>query len=230
MPRYKLRVPEEGAILHGDGFAAVAATKDAAREYLEDYVGEPVPYLHSYIGSCRVVYARDYENGDCHDGAEPGDTTIDYRTDNGRDLRPHECRVWEVGAPRLALWKMELLPPLPIAPETIPVGAPVRHHRLGSGECAGSAFRACGQWFLPCAFDGRAIACEIRARGFGVYYSAAYGSDWAPPPPRYRLTINGEHVADGSEHRLHDLVDIREARLRAEWEAEQDREREAAIA
>jgi hypothetical protein len=55
MARYKLRVPSAGDRLYGDGDTVVVAdTREQAREFFEEDRGEPCPYLHSYIGHCRV--------------------------------------------------------------------------------------------------------------------------------------------------------------------------------
>lgn len=50
MTRYRLRVPQAGDTLYGDGIGIVADTLDEARELWEDYDGEPAIYVHSYIG------------------------------------------------------------------------------------------------------------------------------------------------------------------------------------
>lgn len=230
MPRYKLRVPQPGESLnldYGDEGIVADAESDARVAWEYEY-GEPAPqYLHSEIGRCQVVYARDVENGDCAEDSEPGDTNWWLGDDDGRELRANEFRCWLAGPPRVH-WEMKPSAPLPIAPDTIPAGAPVRHERLGRGETVAPAFKACGQWYLPCSFDGKQRSCEIRARAFGVYYSAVYGSAWPPPPQRYRLTVAGEFVAEGTERMLDVLRAARISRLDAEWEAEQDQLRSVA--
>jgi hypothetical protein len=230
MARYKLRVPQPGDFLYGDGDTGVVAdTREEARQFLADDSGEFVPYLHSYIGSCRVVYKRDFDSCDCHDGAEPGDTTVDYCADDGRELRPHECRVWMSGPPPgLAAWSMKPIRE-PIDPAVIPVGTSAYHRRIGQGVTAGPGYVVGHWWYIPIEFrrwDGRVFApwktlnCKVACIGI------LPGLSW--PKSKYRLEINGEHIADGSERALHTLVDIRVARLNAEWEAQQDRELQAA--
>ena len=224
MARYKLRVPGLGTVLYGDTDTAIVAdTRESAREFFEDESGEPTPYLHSYIGSCRVAYKRDIEAGDCHEDAEPGDTTVDYLHDSGRELRPNECRVWMLGPPPLD-WRMEPLPQEPISPDEIPVGTSAYHKRIGSGKTASKGYAVGPRWFIDIAFQrfergrwvvDRTLACSVATIGI------LPGLTW--PRRRYRLTVAGEHVADGYEDALQTLRDVRIARLDAEWEAEQDR-------
>lgn len=226
MARYKLRVPEAGDWLYGDGDDAVVAdTREQARESFEEERGEPAPYLHSYIGRCRVVYKRDVENGDAHEDAEPGDTTVDYCRDDDRELAWSECRVWVLGPPTLAHWEMKPILDEPVTADEIPVGVGVHHRRLGSGRTVGPGYVVGLWWYLPVEFGwprfdtGVVRNCKVACVSVNRWRN-----------PRYRLTINGEHIADGSQRMLSVLADLRQTRLAAEWEAEQDREREAAAA
>lgn len=225
MPRYKLRVPEAGTMLYGDGYsdrAMVADTLSEARDLWEDYEGERPIYLHSLIGVCGVVYKRDIDNGDAHEDAEPGDTTVWYADDDGRDLRAHECRVWMLGAPS-PHWEMKPMEPLPIPWREIPVGMGVRHLVWGWGEVCGPLrpWRASRFPIVPVRFDDGRRA-DLFLGQITLYYSAVYGKGPKPPPTRYRLTVAGELVAEGvTERTAQDLLALRRARLRAEWEAEQ---------
>lgn len=225
MPRYKLSVPENGATLYGDDTAIVADTIEEARDYWEDWDGEPAIYLHSYVGVCRIVYKRDVDNGDCHEDAEPGDTTLDYVDDTGQDLGPNEVRVWMRGAPHLCHWRMEPLPREPVHPREIPVGCSVYHPVLGSGRTVARALHRRGVWRLPVRFarPPHSPRFGVEVNVFAVHIHGTHGRNGWPGPPKYRLTIGDEHVADGDQERLRDLADIRSTRLRNEWEAEQAR-------
>lgn len=225
MPRYKLRVPTSGDWLYGDGDRAVVAdTREEAREHFEEYFGEPAPYLHSYIGRCRIVYKRDVEAGDCHEDAEPGDTTVDYRRDDGGDLAPADVRVWMLGPPPVD-WRMETLPPEEITADSIPTGVSVHHRRIGSGKTTGPGYIVGRWWYLPVEFERfergvrlpwKTLACKVST------IMVMPGRDW--PQRKFRLTVAGEFVAEGTEDALRSLRDVRVARLNAEWEAAQDRE------
>jgi hypothetical protein len=219
MARYKLSVPLPGTMLYGDGDgdqAMVADTHEQARELWEEWTEEPQPFLHSYIGSCRVVYKRDIDGGDCHEDAEPGDTTLDYLRDDGRELRPHEVRVWMLGPPPVD-WRIESLPPEPVAPDEIPIGTSVHHKRLGSGRTVSRAHHLGGRrWMVDVDFGWpkpqRRLACSVTAVGFMP------SRNW--PPRRVRLTVAGDVIAEGvTESTAEVLRGIRVARLEAEWEA-----------
>lgn len=229
MPRYKLRVPGPGDWLHGDSEPAVVAdTREQARTEYEDYTGEAAPYLHSLIGRCRVVYKRDVEGGDCHEDAEPGDTTVDFVADDGRELDAFECRVWVLGPPPVQ-WSMKPLQPEPITPDTVPVGTSAYHQRIGSGHTVAPGYVVGRRWFIDIAFQrlergrwvvDRTLACSVAT--VGILPSRGW------PRVRYRLTVAGEFVADGERDALETLRAIRVDRLNAEWEAEQDRQAVAA--
>lgn len=225
MPRYKLRVPEPGDWLYGDGDkAVVAATREEARSYYEDYYDEPAPYLHSRIGRCRVVYKRDVEAGDCHEDAEPGDTTVDYLRDDGRDLGPGECRVWELGPPPVA-WRMDSLPQEEITADMIPPGTSAYHKRIGSGKTVAPGYVVRKRWFIDIEFQrfergrwvpDRTLACSVAT--IGILPSRGW------PERKYRLTVAGEFIAEGTEAALRALRDARIGGINAEWKAQQDRE------
>lgn len=221
MARYKLRIPQTGDVLYGDGRAIVADTLDEARAEWEHEDCEPVIYLHSSIGQCRVVYARDVENGECHEDAEAGDTTVDYMPDTGRDLAANEVRCWERGGPSWR-WDMRPLPRLPIPWRQIPVGMTARHRVWGEGEvCARPrAWRGYAP-LIPVRFaDGR--RADLMLGQIELFYGVTIGTRCPPPPPRYELTVEGDVVASGvTERTATVLLDMRCARLTAEWEAEQ---------
>lgn len=219
MPRYKLNVPPPGTMLYGESYddrAMVADSHEQARELWEEWTEEPQPFLYSYVGRCRVVYKRDVESGDCHEDAEPGDTTLDYTRDNGRDLAANECRVWMLGPPPVD-WRIEPLPPEPVAPDEIPIGTSVHHKRLGSGRTVSKAQHLGGRrWMIDVDFGWpkpeRRVACSVTAVGFMP------SRNW--PPRRVRLTVAGEVVAEGvTDATAEALRGIRCARLDAEWKA-----------
>lgn len=225
MARYKLRVPTSGDWLYGDGDSAVVAnTREEARQYFQEERDEPAPYVHSHIGRCRVLYKRDVENDFVFDGAEPGDTQIDYCHDDGRELASNECRVWMLGPPPVD-WRMESLPPEEITADTIPPGTSAYHKRIGQGKTVAPGYVVGKRWFIDVAFKRfergqwvteRILACSLATIGI------LPGRDW--PPRKYRLTVAGEFIAEGTERVLEGLRAIRIDRLNAEWEAEQDRE------
>lgn len=220
MPRYKLSVPQTGDMLHGEVDAAVADTIDEARVIFEDYDGEPCIYLHSHIGLCRVVYARDVDNGDCHDDAEPGDTTIDHEPDDGRELATHEIRYWERGAPSID-WRMTPSP-APIPWRKIPVGMTARHAVWGEGKvCAPPRPWRGYAPLIPVLFaDGRRAGLLLGQ--IALYYGVTVNDPCRPPATRYELSVAGEVVATGVHERTAEILrDMRIARLTAEWEAEQ---------
>lgn len=220
MPRYKLCIPQAGDMLYGDGDCIVADTLDDARAYWEDWTGEPVVYLHSHIGRCRVVFAADVENGDCHDDAEAGDTTIDYIDDDGRDLAENEVRCWEQGAPS-PHWTFDYSPPEPVCITTVPVGAPVYHRVLGSGRVVMPARKGRHGWRLPVRFGWPDLSGPVRPMMLGQIILNAT-MDWPGDTRRVTLSVAGEIVATGVRERTAEVLrDMRRARLRAEWEAGQ---------
>lgn len=213
MPRYKLNVPTAGDYLYSDGYtdsAVVADTIDEARELLESFE------VHSYIGCCRVVYAADVENGDCHEDAEPGDTTVDYCADDGREeLEPHQCRVWMTGPPTF-WWQLEPLPPDPIHPSEVPIGCSIHVDGRGSTRTTTEPWEADGRWLTEVAVwpDGRQ-RFEICLTLDSVHILPT--GSW--PEVRYRLTVEGE-VAEGSKDEMEWLrgwaIEAREDQWRRE--------------
>lgn len=232
MARYKLRVPVAGTWLYGDGPEAVVAdTIDEAREMFLAERDDPAIYLHSSIGRCRVVYARDVESGDCHEDAEPGDTTIDYLPDTGRDLKAGEVRVWQLGWQGPS-WEMAPATPLPIAWQDIPVGAGAQHAVLGWGEvCAPlRLWRASGCPVVPVLFDSGERR-DLFLGQISLFHTVTFGGAFPAPPPRYRVTVAGELVVENAERwTAEGLLDARLTRLRNEWEAEQYAAWERAVA
>lgn len=228
MARYKLRVPQAGDMLYGDGNCIVADTLVGARAFWEDETGEPAIYLHSYIGRCRIVYASDVENGDCHEDAEAGDTTVDYCRDDGRDLAEDEVRCWEQGAPR-PHWHFDYSPPEPVCITTVPVGAPVYHRVLGSGRVVMPARKGRHGWRLPVRFGWPDLSGPVRLMMLGqVIVNATL--TWPPDMRRVTVSVDGEVVATGVRERTAEVLrDMRCARLRAEWEAEQFAAYEASL-
>ena len=96
--RYKLKVIDKGDYVHMDdgGLAFRADTEDEARAMFLDYGYEPheVEKMHSFTLLPRIVYARDVEAGDCHEDAEPGDTTYDSTARTDAD---GAIKVWATG-------------------------------------------------------------------------------------------------------------------------------------
>jgi hypothetical protein len=88
-----------GDYLYGDGGEViyVCDTAQEALAFFEEEMGERPEWVHSEVLRARVVYAADVEAGECHEDAEPGDTTYDYVTRERRPLRElgeNEVRVW----------------------------------------------------------------------------------------------------------------------------------------
>lgn len=217
MTRYKVRLPDDGEVLYGDGgeYFAVADNDALAREILGEHTDEPPVFVHALTARFSAVYKRDIDACDAFDGAEPGDTM--WRIFGGEPDGPNDVRVWAAGAPRLARWRMAPVPPEPVSPADIPIGVRVHHHRLGSGRTLAPGRKVHGWWYLDVAW-GWPTATSEKACKVSLL-SVLPSLNW--PRPVYRLEIDGERVADGGEDALRTLVDIREARLRAEWEAEQ---------
>src|ERR1700756_149501 len=104
MPKYKLRLPGEGDYLDCEGEPVYVgeSAADALTFYTDEYEYLEVEWVHPEILRGRIVYARDIENGDCHEDSVPGDSTFDYVTsDPVNALRPlcdGEVRTWPAGA------------------------------------------------------------------------------------------------------------------------------------
>lgn len=211
MPRYKLRPVEYGETVWLDtgDMCAVAETIEEARDLFAEHDDRPM-YLHPAVAVHRIVYARDIEDGDCHDGAEPGDTTFTVR--DGDPTHDSDRRVWMLGAPALCTWRMTP-ERRSVNPRDIPVGAVITHPRLGHGEMSGDAQAIDGRWWLPVRFADRERLCK--ASTIHILPTVR----WAPESV-YRLEIDGETVAEGDQWAMQTLLDIRESRLRSEWEAE----------
>lgn len=221
MPRYKLRPVEYGQVIELDDgeLCAFAETIAEARDLFDDWTGERPMYLHSAVASYRVVYARDIEDGECHEDAEPGDTT--FTIHEGDPRRESDRRVWMLGAPRLCSWRIVTVK-RPLDPQEIPVGASILHERIGSGAMAGSARAIGGWWWLPVRFADRELLCKAST----VFIVPTIR--WAPKSV-YRLEINDETIAEGDQWALQTLLGAHEDRLRAEWEAEHFDEEFAAL-
>lgn len=223
MPGFALTVPDRGDVLYGDGQAIVADTVEEARALWEHETGDRLLYMHSHIGICRVVSAGDVENGDCHEDAEPGDTTVDYCRDDGRDLSPGEIRVWEPGAPSLCDWRGVPVHGCSVA--DIPVGTQVGHRRLGDAVLVAPAYRdprMPNTYAVLLRFGDRELVC-LSSR----LYLVPTINNWRPPPTM-RFEVDGELVATTrSDWAFEALRSMRETRLRNEWEARHFAEAEA---
>lgn len=221
MPRYNLRVPSPGDFLYGDGDRSIVAdTVEDAREFWFDDTDEVEIYWHSYIGRCRIVYARDVENGDAHDEAEAGDTTVEYAADDGRDLRDGEVRVWEPGW-RGTWWNIYRLPPEAQDFRAVPVGVKVWHKRHGDGRTVAGPRRITERsWVVDVEFrDGTTLACTPQAVTL-MQTRLASGEQW--PRTVWEAKFGDEILAHGhDEGALRTLCAARDARLRAEWEVAQ---------
>lgn len=226
MPRYRLRVPAQGDVLYSDGPdpSIVADTIEVARDCFRDYTPdeqEPI-YLHAYRGRCEILYKRDIDNGDGHDGAEPGDTTVWYGPDDPTvPLADNECRVWELGCPRVH-WEYDYTPPEPVDWRTIPVGAHVWHKALGSGKTVSRPRRgARGRGaVVDCRFTWPQYTGPVR-----TLYVAQLGvqptRDWPGERRRVTVKVAGDVVAEHVTPWAADILrDLRIMRLDAEWEAE----------
>lgn len=104
MPKYKMRLCPPGDYLYCEGETVyVGNTADDALTFYieEEYEEGPEVWVHPEILRGRIVYARDVENMDCHEDAEPGDTTYDLVTSDPegalRELRGSEVRSWPRG-------------------------------------------------------------------------------------------------------------------------------------
>jgi hypothetical protein len=225
MTRYKLRPFEQGDELRNDDgtIGIVADTIDVARDCFRDHTedGEPPIYLHSLIGRLRIVYKRDVDNGDCHEDAEPGDTTIDgCARDDGRELRPDEVRWWELGGPQWH-WEFAYSPGPPIPWREVPVGCRVYHPVLGSGEIVYPPRKGAYGLRFPVRFGWPKLAGPVRWMPLGAIHLRGTAT-WPGDRRLVTVTVEGEVVASGvSERTAEQLRDLRCARLTAEWEAEQ---------
>lgn len=227
MARYKLRVPDAGTMLYGDGQAMVADTLDEARELWEDYTGEFHVCMHSYIGRCRIVYARDVEQGECHEDAEPGDTTLDYLADDGRALLDSEVRVWEPGV--VVPWVgTERMDPVGDA-ATMPVGVKVKHDEYGWGHTISKPSRIFSGWWHAVDFDGLYAGAEPDGPAGGIgghprliaHDRLTFFQTDGWPATLWRVRVDGEFVAEGieSERMAYSLGQVRVDRITAELEA-----------
>jgi hypothetical protein len=103
MPKYKLSIPSPGEYIYCEGdMVYVGDTAAEAHEfYIEEACEEgPEFWVFPEILRGRCVYARDIDNCDCHEDAEPGDTTFDYvaRGESAlRPLNPGEILTWPRG-------------------------------------------------------------------------------------------------------------------------------------
>ncbi|HET9198212.1 MAG TPA: hypothetical protein VFN92_08180 [Solirubrobacterales bacterium] len=213
-PQYKLRVPEPGTFLYGDGPEAVVATSiEEARDLLETFE------VHSEIGICRIVYKADVDNGEAHEGAEPGDTTVWYQRDDGRDLEEGEVRVWIAGPPS---WSWSLGPDgvEPLSLSDIPVGSQFALERGGEDlETTGPAIDDGETITLPVRLrlggDHDALIFEKGATGHSIFV-LPYLTNPLKTVYRYRLTVEGEE-AEGTEEEMNQLRRDAVAALTALW-------------
>lgn len=226
MTHYRLRLPGPGEPLHSDDgtVAFVAETADEARDCFEDYYGDRPEWVHSHIACGRIAYKHDVDAGDVHEDCEPGDTTFDYTTDHGGELRAHEARVWERGIPEV-WWSIHPLPYESVPAEDVPVGTATHHKRLGNGRTVDVPHRrSSGRAFVTVRFGWpiveRERVCSVSAVSF------LPTQDW--PPRRRQLTVAGEFVAESAdEEELKALRDQKLAEHAEDWKREQAK-REAA--
>ena len=196
MTRYKLSLPGPGEYLHSDDgtVAFIADTAEEAKALFEDWHGERPEWVHSHIARGRIAYKSDVENGDVHDGCEPGDTTFDYLSDDGRELHPSEIRVWEIGPPRV-FWSIQPLPFEPVDAEEIPVGTSVHHSRLGSGKTLEVPRRVSPSRAVVAVAFGRPQTQTRRVCSVATL-AVLPSHDW--PPVRRQLTVAGEVIAESA--------------------------------
>lgn len=221
MPKYKIRVPEAGTYLHGDGPESVVADSiEEARELLEEFE------VHSSIGRCQILYKAQVDDGDCFEGAEPGDTQVWYCHDDGSELAENECRVWHPGPPPLRDWRIEPVGPEPIDFAALPIGTRFTLERAATEDLRlVEQPRQVGDvWEVevepvprPGWPDDEAIGArrtERIAKG-GFIYLAPYANNFHPPF-RYRLTVQGE-AAEGSQDEMNSLLRWVEAEMAEQW-------------
>lgn len=209
MAAYKLRVPEAGTWLYGDGPSALVA--DTIKEAREEYGCFEV---HAVIGRCRVLYAHDIEAGDCFEGAERGDTMVMYgELDDGRALGPAECRVWIKGIPG-ASCSMQPLPFEPVHPRDVPVGCSIGLPGPRSSRTVGVPRETPqGKWVVEVAiFPEFAERLTVCLTDDDVHIMPT--GDW--PSVNYRLTVEGE-TAEGSEDEMEALRRWACAAYEEEW-------------
>lgn len=103
MPKYKLRLPGPGDYIYCESEMVYVGdtAEDAFAFYIDEACEEgPEFWVTPEILRGRCVYARDIENCECHEDAEPGDTTFDYvaRGESAlRPLKPGEILTWPRG-------------------------------------------------------------------------------------------------------------------------------------
>ena len=107
MTKYKLWLPGPGEYLRMDDgeYIFVAATAEEAHRMFDEYSG-PEEWVHPVVLRGHVLYKRDIDAGDCHEDAEPGDSTFstvisgDSEAALAHDLAANEVLAWESGPPR----------------------------------------------------------------------------------------------------------------------------------
>lgn len=235
MARYKVRVPSPGDDLHGDDgtTAIVANTIEQAREFWEDWDGEPAIYLSSYIGRCRVVYKADLECGDCHEDAEPGDTTVDYLVDDGRELFDGEIRCWTRGydGPTPLVNRDQVTA---VIDGTVPPGVKVEHPVWGWGVTLARPLKHRTGWRVLVDFCGLyphapwpgAAGGDGGRRWVGWWalsFTQSHTAEGTWPTPTWHVDIGGERIVEGvaDENAARTLGMARYERQKAEWEAAQ---------
>jgi hypothetical protein len=136
VPKYKLRLPSKGDYLYSDdGYWFIGDTADEAFDFFrEEMCEEDVEWVHPVILRGHVLYKADIDAGDCHEDAEPGDTTFFIVTDDAEkalahELAPNEILAWVEGTPR-PWWTYG---PNGFGPD------PTYHAHVGS-DCLGEAF------------------------------------------------------------------------------------------
>lgn len=165
MTRYKLNIPQPGTVLQGDEDAIVATSVGEARTLWLGLTGVVEPFWTQYRGSCRVLYARDIAAGDCHDGADPGDTTIDYlepRADG--TLRDHEVLVFVPGVEPLRGWRQDWRAP---RFSRLKVGTEVHHPVFGRGVLTARR-RVDFRGVIVGPIQGMTVPYSSRERAFSV--------------------------------------------------------------
>lgn len=225
MTRYRLRVPQQGDELYGDGDVAIVAdTIEVARDCFRDHTPdeqEPI-YLHPYIGRCQVLYKRDIDAGEGYDGAEPGDTMVCYCPDDGRELdRSHECLVWQLGRPDFH-WDYDYTAGEPIDASEVPVGCTVHHPVLGSGRTVAKprGRRGYGCYLVDCRFAWPDFTGPVRTLLVAQLQILRGPHGWPGDRRRVTVKVDGEVVAERVTPWAADVIrDLRIARLGAEWEA-----------
>lgn len=204
-----------GDVLYGDDDAVVADTLADAAEFWEDHTGDWPETMHSMLAVPRIVTQEAYEECECHEDAEVGDTTWDFCTDDGRELSDSNeiQRVWLEGPPGVR-WKMEPLPPESIDAMEIPVGTSVWHSEFRDGRTAAASVRIDDDR-VEVEVDFGFPRPERREVCSAGDLRVLMGGDW--PEYRWRLTIDGEHVLDGSKQEVEAVLKDRERQHAAEW-------------